>query len=152
MFSEIAIAFALRAAEATARTIPPACATIDATAFPCPDGTVVQTFTDPMPSIEMDTDGVVRTYYPPAETEDDPGWDCRTQGNHVCGVGYDPDHPGNPTVYGVPVDTLRQAQALSCIIGSALGTGSDSCLYFDGPTMNVLIDTGAAMRGQADRV
>lgn len=24
---------------------------------------------------------------PAAATEDDPGWDCRTRGNHVCGPG-----------------------------------------------------------------
>lgn len=27
----------------------------------------------------------------PALAEDDPGWDCRTRGNHVCGP--DSDHP-----------------------------------------------------------
>lgn len=140
MFAELAITLALRATEAvrpTAVLIPPACATVDPVRFPCPPtpGIVVETFQDPLPAV----------------TEDDPGWDCRLQGNRVCGVGSDPVHPESVTVYGVPVDSLDTAHALSLVFGSALGIGSDSGLMFDAETMNRLIDAGAAARAAADQ-
>lgn len=98
MFPALALAFKLGVAAVTAAPvagalvigqpasavlIEPLCATTDPVRFPCPAG-------------------VPTTIVVP--TEDSPSWDCRYDGNGVCGVGHDPNHPDSWTVDGVPVD------------------------------------------------
>lgn len=130
--------------------------------------TVVETFVDPMPSpipstpvsvtegqvLEPITSSTWTTLVPdrlPTDTmEDSPDFDCRFHGDRVCGVGHDPVFPHLVTVYGVPTDSLERAHALSLVIGSALGIGSDSGVYFAPEDMNRLIDAGAAARAVAD--
>lgn len=130
MFAEIAMAMAMRSIQAVAIP-PPACASVDLQAFPCPPGTVVQTFTDPAPL-----------------AEDDPGWDCRTMGNGVCGPGGDPVHPEAWTVDGY----VRNEAAARCLAEKrSFGTDADcAALYEDdgvrwGQTVTVRCPDGSAV-------
>lgn len=123
--------------------IAPGVSATPATAY-APTTTIVETFTDPTPGTipalnagpQAATGAQVlpvltsSTVMPTNLPEDSPGFDCRFHGDHVCGVGFDPVFPHLPTVYGVPVNTLDGAHALSVVIGATLGVGSSAVVSF----------------------
>lgn len=114
----------------TAVLIGPVCATADPTAFPCPAIPVA-------PLLEQAT----------ALAEDDPGWDCRTNGNGVCGYGYDPAYPGSWTVDGLPYNEA----AARCVAAERSGLPHEDCgaLYEDTGERSGLLVTVRCADGHA---